>query len=116
VTTIQAVSEGGERRGHARSDREHLQQPTLPIVFGELGQSGLIPAGKRPDALTIRAAQRQTAEAIADTVLVKTSTMVHPEDAPGRPFLYGQDARTFFDIGDAFGNAMIHLLERRPDR
>ncbi|MGI9470148.1 MAG: sialate O-acetylesterase, partial [Rubripirellula sp.] len=95
-----------------RDLRSDLQLPSLPIVMGELGQAGENPADHESKTKMIRDAQRAAAKSLANTQLINTATMIHPDDAPGPPFLYGGDARTFYEMGNAFGNSMIYLLER----
>lgn len=104
-----------------RDLRKDLGAPNLPMVVGELGQSGpeeQIPKRYRKKHMSFRAQQESVSKMpeFKDTVrYVKTSPYV-VKDKPhfdGGYHYFGR-ADTFFHIGDAFGKAMVKLLKKEP--
>ncbi|MEK6238276.1 MAG: sialate O-acetylesterase, partial [Planctomycetales bacterium] len=99
-----------------RDLRKEWKTPRLPVIIGEFGQSGEIPAAKSRDrVLAFRGFQSAVAEMEEfreTTRFVRTSPHLRTEPAYAKPFLYYGNAETFYLIGDAFGKGMIDVLER----
>ena len=108
-----------------RDVRKALETPDLPVVIGELGAGG-------PDAHPeFSAAQKQAAEMLDRAVFVPTAQFWDPEveklvnegvwKGPDWPRFYnvGSDrgyhylgsGKTYYQMGQAFGEAMLGLLE-----
>ena len=99
-----------------RDLRREWDAPRLPVVIGEFGPHGRIGSQPRTEVLRraaqLRAAQRAVATSpeFAGTVaFVETSPYV--QKGPGAPSQYGENAETFYMIGEAFGEAMLDLVE-----
>ena len=99
--------------------RTALEQPSLPVVIGELGNGGP-KAGK--SMLAIRAAQKAAAgrKRFARTVaFVPTTGFARPaKDSPnvGHGHHWFGNAESYFLIGDALGRAMLKLLDHSATR
>jgi len=110
-----------------RDVRKDLQAPNLPAVIGELGAGG-------PDAHPeFRAAQKKAAERLDRAVFVPTAQFWEPEvekmvndgvwkgpDWPRfynigseRGYHYLGSGRIYYKMGQAFGEAMLKLLEKK---
>ncbi|MFQ6131165.1 MAG: sialate O-acetylesterase [Armatimonadota bacterium] len=104
-----------------RDLRTDLGTPDLPMIVGELGQSGpedQIPERYRAKHMSFRAQQESVSKMpeFADTVrYVKTSPFI-VTDGPqfDGGYHYRGRADIFFDIGNAFGQAMLGLLKEKP--
>lgn len=100
-----------------RSVRLDLESPNLSVVIGELGQHGIDVAEEyRDKVIRFREIQENVTKLFQfrnNTKFVKTSPYVikmeEEEQFDGEYHYYGR-ADTFFDIGQAFGEAMVHLL------
>ena len=104
-----------------RDLRADLGVPTLPMIVGELGQSGTedqIPKRYRAKHMSFRAQQESVSklpEFKATVRYVKTGVFI-VKDKPhfdGGYHYYGR-ADIFFNMGNAFGKAMLPLLKRIP--
>ncbi|MFQ5809691.1 MAG: sialate O-acetylesterase [Armatimonadota bacterium] len=104
-----------------RDLRGDLGVPDLPMVVGELGQSGPeseIPERYRAKHMSFRAQQESVSlmPEFRDTVrYVKTSPFIvmdGPQFDGG--YHYRGRADIFFSIGNAFGQAMLELLNEDP--
>ena len=104
-----------------RDLRRDLGVPDLPMIVGELGQSGpedQIPERYRAKHMSFRAQQESVSKMpeFRDTVrYVKTSPFI-VTDGPqfDGGYHYRGRADTFFNIGNAFGEAMLELLRKTP--
>ena len=98
-----------------RDIRKDLKIPNLPIVIGESGQGGDKPT---PQVQQIRDAQKAVAEMpeFKGTVtFVKTSPYwrdTEPKYDGG--YHFNGNSETYYDIGEAFGKAMLELLKLQP--
>lgn len=116
-----------------RDVRQDLNAPNLPIVIGQLGVGGVNPDKPNPGRNAFKAAQAKAAsleEFAGNVALVKTDQFWdETADAVFKkgwkknvelwqtvgsdyPFHYLGSAKTYSDIGRAFGKAMIELLSQ----
>jgi alpha-galactosidase len=112
------TAEYGENLANLIRDvRQDLDAPELPVVIGELGQQGVEPepryAEKHFRFRKIQQAVAQRDEFEGTVRFVKTSPYVikDQESFDGGYHYFGR-ADTFYQIGEAFGNAMLELLPR----
>ena len=104
-----------------RDLRSDLGAPGLPMIVGELGQSGLekdIPERYRAKHMSFRGQQESVSKMpeFKDTVrYVQTGPFI-VADGPqfDGGYHYRGRADTFFHIGRAFGEAMVPLLSKKP--
>jgi len=113
------IQEYDENLAHLIRDlRAAWDVPNLPVVIGEFGQHGPLDANGRLSEPQQRAVQlRSKQQAVAglpefqgNVALVETTSFVR--DGPGGMFLYSKNAETFYQIGEAFGHAMLELEEK----
>jgi len=98
-----------------RDVRIEFDTPNLPFVIGELGMAGLHPTGRGSDRhMAMRAAQQKVTllpEFQTTMLYVPTAPYVHPNlTSYNHGFHYYGRADTYFEIGKAFGRAMLELL------
>jgi len=109
------VDEYGENLAQLIRDlRRDLGAPGLPFLIGETGQGGA--AEEHPRALKLR--QQQAAVArdpeFRETVrFVATQDFWQTEPRFDSSYHWFGNAENVFHIGDAFGRAMVKLLEER---
>lgn len=101
-----------------RDVRRDLDAPNLPFVIGELGQQGVEPekryAEKHFKFRQTQADVAQLPEFHGTVRFVKTSPYVisDGDSFDGGYHYYGR-ADTFFQIGHAFGGAMVEMIQRK---
>jgi len=96
-----------------RDVRLHLNKPRLPIVIGVMGQDGDKPS---PPMQRMRQAQEAPArmdEFRGSVVAVPTAPYWDPTVHYDGGYHYNGSARFFYDAGEAFGNAMLKLLDQQ---
>jgi len=109
-----AIPEYAENLVNLANDvRKEFNEPTLPIVVGELGNGGAAP----PDsAMTkFRAAQKAGVAQIKHAIFVPTTTFARDNDKspnPGHGHHWFGNAESYFLVGDALGTGMKSLLSR----
>ena len=99
-----------------RSVRLDLDAPDLPVIIGELGMHGLHPTGRGADrVMAMRAAERRVTERDefrTSSLFVPTAPyVVDNGTAYNGNYHYNGRADTYCHIGQAFGRAMLKLLE-----
>ena len=98
-----------------RDIRKDLKIPNLPIVIGESGQGG-----DKMDAnvRAIAEAQRAAAEEFKGTVISVPTAPYWRDTEPKYDggYHYNGNAETYYDIGEAFGNAMLGLMKVPPSK
>jgi len=104
-----------------RDLRTDLGVPDLPMIVGELGQSGTeqqIPERYRAKHMSFRAQQESVSKMpeFKDTVRYVPTGVHMVFDGPqfDGGYHYRGRADVFFDIGEAFGKAMVGLLKDAP--
>lgn len=96
-----------------RDIRKHLEAPDLPIVIGAAGHGG---EATKESAKKFRAAQAAPAkmEEFKGTVAaVQTAPFWDPEKHGDGGYHYNGSARFFYSAGEAFGEAMLKLLQNK---
>jgi acetyl esterase/lipase len=110
-----ALANYGKNLTHLVHDiRQEFALPELPVVVGELGNSG-DKAGQ--NMKTLRAAQKAAAEAMPRVSFVPTAIYARPaEDSPnvGHGHHWFGNAESYYLIGGALGRSMLELLSKRP--
>lgn len=92
--------------------RKEFESPELPVVIGELGNSG--PAKPGSGMETFRKAQKDGARKIPNATFVETAGFARPADMspnPGHGHHWFGNAESYFLVGDALGKAMVKLLD-----
>jgi hypothetical protein len=112
MCTQPAVPEYADNLVNLATDiRAEFDQPTLPIVIGELGNGGPAKLGSGMQAF--RDAQRSGADRIEHCLFVTTHDFARPAELSPN-VTHGHhwfgNAESYFLIGDALGRAMIHLI------
>jgi len=104
-----------------RDLRKDLGVPDLPMIVGELGQSGTeeqIPKRYRAKHMSFRAQQASVSKMpeFKDTVRYVPTGVYMVFDGPqfDGGYHYRGRADVFFRIGEAFGKAMLPLLKDKP--
>lgn len=103
-----------------RDMRADLEAPNLPFIIGELGQAGVHPdeeyAAKHFRFRAIQKNVTNLPEFKDNTLFVKTSPYVVKDgETFDGGYHYNGRADTFFDIGHAFGKAMLQLIEKQSE-
>jgi len=99
-----------------RDVRHDLNTPELPVVIGEMGQNGIHPLGPA-ESKTVEMRRIQRAVAHADefrdlTRFVMTSAYyIEGGETYDGNYHYNGRADTFCQVGKAFGQTMVQLLE-----
>lgn len=103
-----------------RDVRHDLNTPDLPILIGEMGQNGINPLGNN-EGKTIEMRRLQRAVVHSNefrerTRFVMTSLyFVEGDETYGGNYHFNGRADSFFQIGQAFGQTMVQLLEDLDD-
>lgn len=93
--------------------RKDLKAPHLPIVIGESGQGGDKPSAQVQEIRRAQQAAAETPEFAGSVRFVPTAPFwrdTEPKYDGG--YHYNGNAETYYDIGEAFGKAMLTLLHR----
>jgi hypothetical protein len=96
----------------AKDIRAEFRRPDLPIVVGELGNSG--PAKEGTGMAKFRAAQREGASRIAHCLFVETHAFARPAELSpntGHGHHWFGNAESYFLVGEALGEGMKQLLK-----
>lgn len=92
--------------------RSELNLPQLPVVIGELGNSG---PNANKSMQQIRDAQKEAAKELGESVVfVKTNHLARPkEESPnvGHGHHWFGNAESYFLIGNALGKSMVQLID-----
>lgn len=106
MVSEEATAEYADNLAHLIRDvRKALRAPALPVVVGETGNC---------NHMKFRGAQREGASREEGVTFVETAAFLRPaEEGPntGHGHHWFGNAGSYFLIGDAFGRAMIALLE-----
>jgi hypothetical protein len=109
----EATAEYADNLVHLASDiRKEFKLPNLPIVVGELGNSG--PAKEGSGMATFRAAQKAGTAKISHAQFVPTSQFARPAELSpnkGHGHHWFGNAESYFLVGDALGQAVLDLMK-----
>ncbi len=96
----------------AKDVRAQLNQPNLPFIVGELGNSGKIDNPNRSEAI-FRKTQKEGTQKIPNAIFVETAHFSRPKNQspnPSHGHHWFGNAESYFLIGDALGKATLKLL------
>ncbi|MCP5520306.1 MAG: sialate O-acetylesterase [Verrucomicrobiales bacterium] len=101
-----------------RDVRRDLGSPKLPFVIAETGMSGH--EEKHPRALSLMRAQAAVVdypEFQGNVAFVGTKDFFRPKEVSpsGQAYHWNSNAETYYRIGEAMGEAMLHLLPATSD-
>jgi hypothetical protein len=114
---VKKLEEYEENLKHLVRDVRHdLNAPELPVVIGEMGQNGIHPLGPAESkTFEMRRIQRAVANSdeFRDITRFSMTSIYYVEggDSYDGNYHYNGRADTFCQIGKAFGQSMVQLLE-----
>jgi hypothetical protein len=89
--------------------RKHLEVPNLPIVIGVVGHGGK----PNEEMRVAQTAPAEMAEFKGNVAAVQTAPFWDPEPHGDGGYHYNGSAKFFYNAGEAFGKAMLELLENQ---
>ncbi len=93
--------------------REHLEIPHLPIVIGVAGHGGDQPNDAGKQFREAQAAPAAIEEFKGTVAAVPTAPFWDPEPHGDGGYHYNGSARFYYSAGEAFGKAMLELIENQ---